>query len=156
MAKKLGEVLVESGVISEAELRLALRQANGEGTRLGQTLIELGLADERNVMRALAKQANLDFIDVESFPIQKDALERVGLKLCRMLVAVPLMIVNRELLVAMVAPADPKTIHRLSVASGVNVRPVIATVAAIKQVLSRLEAPATVAVADGINIVIDF
>jgi hypothetical protein len=54
--KRLGEVLVEAGVIDDSQLRAALGYQRQWGMRLGQALVELGLASEADVVRALAQR----------------------------------------------------------------------------------------------------
>ncbi|MEY2785968.1 MAG: hypothetical protein RL277_2180, partial [Planctomycetota bacterium] len=56
MSKPLGELLVESGALSEAQLREALAYQRNGGLQLGEAIQRLGFADEATVARAVAKQ----------------------------------------------------------------------------------------------------
>ena len=54
--KRLGEILIDAGVLDENQLRSALSQQRRWGGRLGKTLLELGFVDERTMVLALSRQ----------------------------------------------------------------------------------------------------
>jgi type IV pilus assembly protein PilB len=58
--KRVGELLLEAGVIGEPQLRAALDHQRQSGVRLGQALVEMSLATERQIVQALALQTGLD------------------------------------------------------------------------------------------------
>ena len=62
--QKLGEILLEWGVIDKQELKDALKVAEGSRKKVGEVLVELGFADEDSVAKALAKQHNMEFVDL--------------------------------------------------------------------------------------------
>ncbi|MBC8328447.1 MAG: type II/IV secretion system protein [Planctomycetes bacterium] len=64
MRKRLGEILLEQGAITEDQLRAALAQQQNRSVLIGQLLVEAGATDEATVARALAKQARLPFVDL--------------------------------------------------------------------------------------------
>lgn len=64
MRKRIGEILLEQGAISEDQLRAALAQQQNRSVLLGELLVESGATDESTVARALAKQARLPFVDL--------------------------------------------------------------------------------------------
>ncbi|HSP81099.1 MAG TPA: hypothetical protein VLQ93_21430 [Myxococcaceae bacterium] len=70
MRKKIGELLIESGVVTEEQVRKALGQqrAFGHGQRLGSVLVHLGHASRAAVSRALARQCNLPFLELPEIP----------------------------------------------------------------------------------------
>jgi hypothetical protein len=66
MRKKIGELLVESGAVTEAKVRNALghQKAFGQGQRLGSILVSMGLVSPSAVARALATQFDLPFVEL--------------------------------------------------------------------------------------------
>jgi type IV pilus assembly protein PilB len=58
--KRVGELLLEAGVIGEPQLRAALDHQRERGVRLGRALVEMKLATERQIVQALALQTGLD------------------------------------------------------------------------------------------------
>ena len=63
--RRLGELLVKWGVVTQSAVDEALEHARGEGLRIGEALIALGLADEEDVTKALATQYDMEYIDLE-------------------------------------------------------------------------------------------
>ena len=63
--KKLGEMLVESRVISQQQLDNALAQMKGTGKRLGEVLLESGLAKEDDLVRGLSEQFGMEFVNLD-------------------------------------------------------------------------------------------
>ncbi|MEM8834656.1 MAG: ATPase, T2SS/T4P/T4SS family [Planctomycetota bacterium] len=61
--KKLGQILVQMGVINDDQLMTALGMQKGAGKRIGEVLIDAGMAKEEQVAQALAKQFQLEYID---------------------------------------------------------------------------------------------
>ena len=56
---RVGEILVSAGIIDEMQLTTALGEQSRWGTRLGVTLIKMGMVEEGHLIRALAKQLDL-------------------------------------------------------------------------------------------------
>jgi type IV pilus assembly protein PilB len=76
--KRLGEMLIEAGVIGETQLKAALGHQRQWGVRLGQALVDLKLASEADIVRALAVKFGFDVAVLD--PLEPYALEQ-GLKL---------------------------------------------------------------------------
>jgi type IV pilus assembly protein PilB len=64
--KKIGEILVEWGTISERDVEQALGIAKGSGKRIGEALIEAGFCKQIDIAKALATQFDMEFIDLDS------------------------------------------------------------------------------------------
>jgi len=64
--RKLGQMLLESGHVSESQLETALKLAQGSGKRLGECLIEAGACSDVEVTEALAEQFGMDFNPLKS------------------------------------------------------------------------------------------
>ena len=63
---RLGEILVEAGLATEEDIRLALlEQRKRKGKRLGEVLVELGFVDEMDVVKTLAKKFHLPYVDLD-------------------------------------------------------------------------------------------
>lgn len=63
--RKLGDLLVEKGLISNAELESCLEESIGSGVRIGQTLIDRGYLSEDQVLRAVCEQQGFEYIDLD-------------------------------------------------------------------------------------------
>ncbi len=72
--KRLGEVLVEHDLLSEADLSAALEGQAGSGKRLGEYLVDTGILDERDLAGALADQFHLEVVDLRREVPQEEAV----------------------------------------------------------------------------------
>src|SRR6188508_2070931 len=136
MRKKLGECLIQAGLITEDDLQLALTEHKRTGERLGAVLVRLNLATERQIAKALAYQLGFPYLNLSENPpdttvvtlIQKD----VALK--RSCVAIRL---DKNLLT--VAMADPllfSLVQDLEFQTGYRIKQVVATRADILESIS--------------------
>ena len=88
--RRLGEILVEWGVVSQAGVAEALRHAEQENLRIGEALIALGLADEEDVTKALASQYNMEYIDLEQNVVVSTEMHLIPEDLIRKHLVLPL------------------------------------------------------------------
>lgn len=75
--KRLGELLVEEGLLKEEQITEALKKQKATGELLGEVLIRLGYVSEIDIARTLTKQFNLPYIDASKYTISKDVLDIV-------------------------------------------------------------------------------
>jgi len=71
MRKKIGELLVQAGYVTEAQLRTALGQKRsyGKGTRLGSVMVAMGMISPKQLARALAQQFDMPFVELPEIPL---------------------------------------------------------------------------------------
>src|SRR5881227_559353 len=87
--KKLGEILVEWQIVSATEVQRALDHAKTKNLRLGEALIDLKLASESNVYKALAAQHNMEYIDLDKSSIPPAAVNSIPDDLMRKYLILP-------------------------------------------------------------------
>jgi len=76
---RLGELLINEGIITEKQLQKALEtqkklKAKGEYKKLGELLVELGFVDEKTILQVLSNQLEIDFVDLYAEKIDYDLL----------------------------------------------------------------------------------
>ena len=125
----IGEMLVESGDITREQLDKALdlhREKVQKGARglLGQTLVELGFTTEDAVTRAIARQANVDYVSLNEFDINSTAAALLDPDSARRYQSLPISFDNGRLVVAMMHPNDIVSIDDLRLITGYEVKPV--------------------------------
>src|SRR5579863_6010816 len=69
-----GEILLRRGVLDERQLALA-RQAQGDGQRLDEVAVEMGLVSEEAALTALGAEMGLDYVDLSALSAEKVDLE---------------------------------------------------------------------------------
>ncbi|MGL5978412.1 MAG: GspE/PulE family protein [Erysipelotrichaceae bacterium] len=136
---RLGEVLIEQNKISEIQLQIALNKQKEEpGKRLGDILIELNMISERDMLSSLAKRLNLEFSESLERSIDIETTKFVNETLVRKSNVVPLYIKNGVLYVATSDPLNFYAIDDVAMASGFDVRVIVASHSDVQGAIERL------------------
>ncbi|HEY3182283.1 MAG TPA: glycosyltransferase family 2 protein [Gaiellaceae bacterium] len=139
--RRLGELLVEAGVIDEPSLRRALALQRRTGEPLGRALLALGLVGQDRLAATIALQLRLPYvIDVRRDP-RPEVLALVPENVCRTHRLLPLEVVDGVLVVAMADPLDEDAGRALRAAVKIPTRLAVASDATIGATLERLYAP---------------
>ena len=80
---RLGDVLLNNGVISSEQLTKALEQQKGSGKKLGEVLVEEGYATEDAIAGALARQMNLEMVNLQNITVAPDILNLVPMNVLK-------------------------------------------------------------------------
>lgn len=110
MAKSLGELLKEMELITDEELKKALKIQRKKGGALGKILVDLGYISEEDVGFALAAQMGMDVVDLDEIEIPQEVLDMVDPTFVETYRVIPYMIEEGVLYVAL---ADPMNINVL-------------------------------------------
>jgi hypothetical protein len=135
--KKLGEMLVEAGVLSEQGLRMALNEQKRWGGTLGRMLVEMKLLNEAELVRVLSKQLHLPTIDIDNIEIHPSVLELVPAELAEQHNIVPFAQPMKFLDVAMADPTNLGIIDELRIRTQLNIRPYLAGPKMIERALAK-------------------
>ena len=135
--KKLGEMLIEAGVLDEARLRSALADQRRWGRSLGKTLVEMKLIGEDELVRVLGKQLGLPAIDLDRFAIPDSVTSLIPDELARQHQIVAFHAQMKFLDVAMVDPTNLGVIDELRIRTQMNIRPYLAGPRMIERALAK-------------------
>lgn len=135
--KKLGEMLIEAGVLDEARLRSALADQRRWGRSLGKTLVEMKLIAEDELVRVLGKQLGLPAVDLDKFVIPDSVTSLIPDELARQHQIVAFDQQMKFLDVAMVDPTNLGIIDELRIRTQMNIRPYLCGPRMIERALSR-------------------
>ena len=142
---KLGEMLMEAGIVHEYQLNSALSYQRHWGGRLGDSLIKLGYLTEDTLLNFLADQLKLTRIDLERWTISDEVLATVPADKAREYNVIP---VDRKvmygtvyLLVAMADPTNLLAIDAIQFMTGCQVRPALAAEGAVRSAIDRCYGP---------------
>ena len=144
-SRKIGEILIELGLIDEAGLKRALEIQATEGGTLGRAVSGLGLAEEQQVSHAIADWLRLECLT------SPEVVPRVASVLpgdmCWKRMVAPIRVDDRTLSLAMTDPLDITTIQDVEFRTNLKVVPVVAGDSVVAAVLDRLY-PSTDGAAD--------
>jgi type IV pilus assembly protein PilB len=124
--KKLGEILIESELITEEQLENALTIQQGKNKKLGKVLIELGYVDEMQVAETLTKQLKLQMVNCNDYSPPKEVLALVSKTTAEQRLVLPLELNGKYLTIVMANPLDWETIEDLSFETGLKISVAIA------------------------------
>jgi type IV pilus assembly protein PilB len=103
---RLGEQLIDAGLIEPEQLQAALAHQKAHGGRLGSVLLTMGLLDDKILEAQLGKQLGLEVCEVESVDPPVEVLGKIPEKLIRRYEMVPLSFEDRHLVVGMTDPGN--------------------------------------------------
>ena len=141
MRKRLGELLIASGAITEEQLRAALALQNQRTVLLGQALLEQGACDELTVFRALAKQARLPFVDLTQRMPPERLTEQLDAKAAWELEALPVAERDGELVVAICDPQKAVVVDTLQFLLDRGVSLALSTPSGLSHALEKVYGP---------------
>lgn len=129
---------MEQGIVSKADADKAAEYGLNNSKRLGAALIELSIASEEDVYKALAKQHGMEYVEVNRETISQDALGMIPEKLIKYNELLPMSMHNGALRVVIGDPLDLDTIDMLRFRLGVgDVVPVLAPPSRIKYYIEK-------------------
>jgi type IV pilus assembly protein PilB len=81
--KRLGEILIEDGILSPENLEEALHHQKKEGGLIGQILIRLGYLSEEDLVAAIGKQLQIPYMPLSNYSINMEAAQSLTLDFCK-------------------------------------------------------------------------
>lgn len=137
---RLGDVLVQNGVITEEDLQRGLERQKGSGRKLGETLVDEGIATEENIARALSNQFHYDMVDLQNTEIPQEILDLVPANVLKKHRAIPFEYSPDNMNVLRVAMSDPMDIGAMddiNIITNLQVEPVVATMGSVMLAIDR-------------------
>ena len=123
---RVGEALVEDGVLSREQLDRALAAQRNTGQLLGEMLVEQGVVQPSVLVRSLAKRLGVKGCHLRHGLIDPALLKEIGAEEAERLKIIPMFKVRGVMTVAMAEPQSLPTIDRLRKLTGCKIRPVLA------------------------------
>src|SRR5213593_665112 len=136
--RKLGEVLMEAGLLTQDQLTKALEASARSGQRLGEYLVDQAIVSERDIASRLSHQLGYLFVDLTKETLNPDLSVTIPEPLARRYQAVPLKRDGKSLTVAMADPLDFEAIQDISFFSGCTVKPALAGRSAVKEAAEKI------------------
>ena len=139
--KKLGELLVDWGIISANSLADALSYAKDHGKRIGEALIEMELCGEDDVTKALATQFGLEYIDLDKQPVNRDILGLIPSKLIEECTVLPLGEEGNKLKIIITDPLDLETVDLVRFRVNKEITPTLASASKVRRFIDKFVNP---------------
>src|SRR5438105_5333805 len=140
---RIGEVLVQEGLLSEAQLKKALIEQQPSGRPRGEMLMQQGVINNATLVQMLARTLGIPGCQLRHGLIDPAVFKLVGADEAERLLAVPMFKVLGTLTVAMTEPQSLPKIDRLRQLTGCKVRTVLALESNIKEYVKKYAAGET-------------
>jgi type IV pilus assembly protein PilB len=136
-ATPLGALLIDEGLLTDAQLDAALAEQGRSGKPLGRLLIESGNISEAELVRTLARQVGLEFVDLSDRVADPSVSSLVSENLARRYQAIPIGWEDGKLIVAMADPSNVFAVDDIRAIAGAEVRTVVATASQINETIEK-------------------
>ena len=135
--KKLGEMLLEAGVIDQTGLRAALVEQRRWGGHLGRVLIDMKLVTEEQLVSVLSRQLGIATVEVDKIQIPQQVIDLVPGELAEQYSLIPFAQPMKFLDVAMSDPTNLGIVDELRIRTQLNVRPYLAGPRTIERAVAK-------------------
>jgi type IV pilus assembly protein PilB len=132
MSVRLGELLTKASLISQDQLKEALRVQKETGGKLGETLIKLGFVSEEDITECLSQQFGVPSINLQHFEIDSSVIKLIPGDVARKYNILPVNKTGATITIAMADPTNVFAMDDIKFMTGYNVEPVVASELGIK------------------------
>ncbi len=135
--KEIGELLVENGLVTERQLARASDQAAKAGESVQKILVNMGFVSDKDITEMVGMQLGVPFVDLDTVDIDPELVHTVPDNLATRYNVIPIELVDNKLKLAMVDPQNVLALDDISLITGFDIEPVIATEDSIAKAIGR-------------------
>jgi type IV pilus assembly protein PilB len=137
--RRIGDVIVQLGFAERGVVERVVDEGRARGVTLGQSLIEAGLVDSRQLAQALAERNGLHYVDLNVFDVDKGAAALIDAAKAKRYKTIPIAFLgDGGLLVATADPANLLALDDITMATGYEVRRAVASPEDIEALIAGL------------------
>jgi type IV pilus assembly protein PilB len=133
--KRIGDLLLNAGVITEEQLNQALAEQKNNPGRLGSTLVRLGFVSNEELMNFLSVQLGTPAVDLNDIEINPEILKLIPANLASKHLILPINRIGSTLIVATCDPTDLSAIDDIKFITGYNIEITIASELSLKSAI---------------------
>lgn len=137
ISKKLGEILVESGLISPAQLEKALELQKDKGGLIGEILVRLKFTTEEDIAKMLTAQYGFAYLPLGNYEIDQDLIKLIPERVAKQYCLMPVDKISNSLTIVMCNPLNSQAIEDIETLSACNVQVFVSTTSDIKQAIDK-------------------
>ena len=139
--KQLGELLIERGVITHEQLKVTIDFQKGSGGLLGEALVQLKFATEKDIAQALTVQYGFPYLPLGNYEIDPEVIAAVPENICRQFCLIPIDKIGKSLTLAMSNPLNTQAAEDIELVTGCMVQAFVSTATQIKQAIDKYYPP---------------
>jgi len=137
ITKTIGQLLLEKGVIKQAQLDEALKIQKEKGGLLGQVLASLGYVTEEQIAQAITVQYGFPYLPLANYEMDEAAIKMVQENVARQYCLIPIDKIGNTVTIAMADPLNMQAIEDIELVTGCSVQIFVSTATDIKQAIDK-------------------
>jgi type IV pilus assembly protein PilB len=139
--EQLGQVLIQRGIINQAQLKQALQKQKEQGGLLGDILIALGFTQEEDIAQALAIQHDFPYLPLANYEIDAEVTKLVPEELVKKYCVLPVDKMGDILTVVMANPLDTQASEEIAALTKCKIEVFVSTTTEIKKAIQQAYSP---------------
>lgn len=136
--KRLGDLLFETGMISEEQLTWAIKEQRQTGKRIGEILVESGIVKDEDILGALEFQLGIPHMNLEQYNIDYSIASKVPENIARRYTVIAVGIEGDKLKVAMKDPLNIFALDDLKLSTKMEIMPILASEKEINTLINQI------------------
>jgi type IV pilus assembly protein PilB len=136
--KRLGEILVKEGLLTEEMLKQVLIDQKKTDLKFGQYVISQGIVQEKQIIDLLSEQLNIKKYHMNDFPLDLELVRYIPIEIAQRNKVVPLKIKGNLLMIAIVDPLEITILDSIEKLNNIEVEPVICSESEINQLINSM------------------
>ncbi len=137
ITKQLGELLIEKGIINQAQLDKALKIQKEKGGLIGQIFVMLGYVKEGDIAQALTVQYGFPYLPLESYEISADMIKLIPENVAKQYNLIAIDKIGNLLTISMSNPLNMQAAEDIEMLSGCKVQVFISTMTDITNAIKK-------------------
>ena len=137
ITKRIGEVLLERGLITRKKLEEALAHQKEHGGLMGQVLIKLGMVTEEDVALALTAQYGFPYLPLDNYEIDVALTSLIPERVAKEYCLIPIDRIGNALTLAMADPSNIQAIEDIEILTHCVVQAFVSTPSDIQKAIER-------------------
>lgn len=135
--KKLGELLMDAGLITLAQLDQALEIQKDKGGLIGEILVQLKFTTEEDIAKTLTAQYGFAYLPLSNYEIEAELAKLVPERVANQYCLIPIDRMSNNLTIAMSNPLNSQAVEDIETISGCSVQIFVSTTTDIRQAIGK-------------------
>lgn len=137
ITKTIGQLLLEKGIIKQAQLDEALKTQKEKGGLLGQILASLGYVTEEQIAQAITIQYGFPYLPLSNYEIDEGAIKLIPENVARQYCLIPIDKIGNTVTIAMADPLNMQAIEDIELITGSSIQIFVSTATDIKKAIDK-------------------
>lgn len=137
ISKTIGQLLLEKGVIKQAQLDEGIKIQKEKGGLLGQILAGLGYVTEEQIAQAITVQYGFPYLPLANYEMDEAAIKMVTENITRQYCLIPIDKIGNTVTIAMADPLNTQAIEDIELVTGCSIQIFVSTATDIKQAIDK-------------------